>query len=105
MADTPEGKVKKAIKKVLAHYAPAVWYYMSVGNGMGKPTLDFMGSAWGRAFAIEAKAPGKKPTERQEITIEEMERAGIKVFVIDGNTADLELWLKVGQETMEGILE
>lgn len=82
MANTPEGKVKDEIKKVLKKYEPCVYYFMPVQNGMGKPGVDFHCSAWGRAFAIEAKAPGKKPTARQRNTLEEMKDAGMETFVI-----------------------
>lgn len=88
---TPEGKVKEKVKRVLkAHDA---YYHMPVQNGMGSPTLDFVGCHFGRYFAIETKAPGKKPTPRQELTIDQIRQAGGKVFVIDGDTSDLEEWL------------
>ena len=59
-------------------------------------TLDYLGSSKGRAFAIETKAPGKKPTVRQNEIINEMILAKMKVFVIDGLPKDYEelrLWL------------
>ena len=90
---TPEGKVKAKVKAVLKSCGPAVYYDMPVPGGFGKPTLDFIGFAWGHGFAIETKAPGKKPTERQQTTIENMEAAGAKVFVIDGDTTELATWL------------
>jgi hypothetical protein len=90
---TPEGRVKNKVRAVLNHYAPGVWWYMPVGNGMGKPTLDFMGCAWGQFFSIETKAPGGKPTPRQEGTIARMQDAKGKTFVIDGDTTELETWL------------
>lgn len=87
MASTPEGKVKDYVKKCfreLGFNGISIYYHMPVQNGMGAPTLDFIGCMRGRFFAIEAKAPGKKPTERQLATIEEMEQAGAEVFVFDG---------------------
>jgi hypothetical protein len=69
---------------------------MPVQTGYGSPTLDYLGSSRGRAFAIETKAPGKKPTVRQKAIIKEMEHAGMKVFVIAGNPKEYEelrLWL------------
>lgn len=80
---TPEGKVKKQITKYLAGL-PRCWYNMPVPGGYGKSTLDYIGAVAGRAFAIEAKAPGEDPTPRQEGTIEDMRAAGIVVFVVDG---------------------
>ena len=88
---TPEGRVKAKVKRVLGK--PGIYHHMPVQNGMGKPSLDFIGCAYGNFFAIETKAPGKKPTERQEITIAEIRAAGGKVFVIDGDTTELESWL------------
>lgn len=89
---TPEGKVKHEIKKVLKKHK--AYYFMPVQGGYGMPSLDFIGAHRGYAFSIEAKAPKKKPTKRQEMTIEQMEAAGIKVFVIDGDTKELDEWLR-----------
>lgn len=91
---TPEGKVKKRIKELLVEYG--AYSFMPVQNGMGAPTLDFLGMHKGVGFGIEAKAPGKKPTARQEGTIAAMEKAGGKTFVIDGEAGynELENWLK-----------
>lgn len=81
---TPEGKVKVIIKYVLDLRKPDLYYDMPVPGGYGKPTLDFIGCYLGRYFAIEAKAPGKPPTPRQEGTRDDMAAAGGTVFVIDG---------------------
>lgn len=94
MASTPESKVKKQIRAILIN--AGAYYHMPVQNGMGAPTLDFIGCSNGRFFAVEAKAPGKQPTERQLLTIEEMTRAGATVFVIDGQQDQYEIliaWL------------
>src|SRR5579859_5611707 len=82
---TPEGKVKAAVKKVLKPYVDrgVIWFDMPVPGGYGKPTLDFLLCVLGTFVAIETKAPGNKPTPRQEITISQIERAGGVVFVID----------------------
>lgn len=95
MAGTPEGKVKRAITNILKN-SPECYYFMPVQTGYGSPTLDYLGCSKGRAFAIEAKAPGKEPTTRQRAIIAQMERTGMKVFVIDGNPRDYEelrVWL------------
>lgn len=91
---TPEGKVKARIKKSLDKYKGRIYYHMPVPSGYGKQTLDYVGFFHGLAFAIEAKRPGKLPTERQEGTIEEMRAAEARVFVIDGDTAELDQWLE-----------
>jgi hypothetical protein len=88
---TPEGVVKASVKRMLL--SNDAYYYMPVSNGMGAPSLDFIGCHRGRFYAIETKAPGKKPTLRQEMTIRKMQAFGAKVFVIDGDTKELEQWL------------
>lgn len=88
---TPEGKVKERVKKVLKEYG--AYWHMPVQNGMGAPTLDFICCHFGRYFAVETKAGGQQPTPRQELTIAAIRGAGGKVFVIDGDTAELERWL------------
>lgn len=91
MATTPEGKVKDSIKKTLKNVG--AYYFMPVQNGMGAPSLDFLGCFCGQFFAIEAKAPGKKPTKRQELTMGSMAATGGVVFVIDGDLTELNNWL------------
>ena len=77
---TPEGKVKEQVKKLLKQHG--AYYHMPVQNGMGAPTLDFVGCFKGKFFAVETKAPGKKPTPRQELTMADMRKAGGMVFVV-----------------------
>jgi hypothetical protein len=90
MASTPEAKVKAKVKTAFRELKQQLgielYYHMPVQNGMGAPTLDFIGCIRGQFFAIETKAPGKKPTERQLITIADMEAAGAKVYVYDGTS-------------------
>ena len=94
---TPEGKVKDGVKMVLAKYK--VYYHCPVQNGMGAPSLDFIGCHVGHYFGIETKAPGKRPTPRQLITMANITRCGGKTFVIDGTNKtdtfnDLEAWVR-----------
>lgn len=77
---TPEGIIKDKVKAVLKKHK--AWWHMAVVNGMGEPTLDFTVCLSGWAIFIETKAPGKKPTPRQEVTIAAMRAAGAQVFVI-----------------------
>lgn len=79
---TPEAKVKAKVNKVLARYKD-LYRYMPVPSGYGAPSLDYVCCYRGQFFAIETKAPGKKPTAVQMHTIAAMERAGARVFVID----------------------
>lgn len=92
---TPEAKVKRAVSAILRGYDPDVYYIMPVANGFGRSTLDFIGFVHGLGFAIETKRPGGRPTLRQKGVIESIERAGGKVFVIDGPTGMAQLmdWL------------
>lgn len=94
MAATPEGKVKKAIKKVLD--ASGCWQYWPVPSGFGRRTVDVLGCHMGDFFAIEAKAPGKKPTRQQEMELEDIADVGGTVFVIDSvdKVQTLKEWLE-----------
>lgn len=85
MAATPEGKVKNSVKKVLAKYGDELDALWVVPSGMGSPTLDCIICYRGHHIEVETKAPGKLPTPRQLITLEKKEKAGAKVFVIDGD--------------------
>lgn len=91
---TPEGKVKEGIKKELKRIG--AYYHMPVQNGMGKPTVDFQCCYRGRAFLIEAKAPGGKLTVRQEMTFAEFRAAGGATFLMDGSDlsyTEFRFWL------------
>ena len=91
---TPEGKVKKKIKKILDSY-PDLYYRMPVPSGFGKRELDFHCCFRGLYFAIEAKAPTKEPTPLQADEIGQIEAAGGKAFVIndDRGVQLLDAWL------------
>lgn len=97
---TPEAKVKAKVKAVLAASGPAVYSHWPVQAGYGAPCLDCNGCVYGFRFDIETKAPGKKPTKRQLMTIAELEAAGSRVFVIDGNTKELEEWISKAIKTV-----
>lgn len=103
MSTTPEGAVKREVKKILAEFAvpavasPAAGFdlelkaFWPVQNGMGSPSLDCLVCYRGLLIAIETKAPGKRPTPRQETTIAEYRAAGAIVLVIDGEKGYNEL--------------
>ena len=91
MASTPEGKVKASVKRALddmRRRGLPVYYHMPVQNGMGKPTLDFVCCINGKYLGIETKAPGKKPTERQQATIDEITAAGGTTIVYAGTNPE-----------------
>jgi hypothetical protein len=90
---TLEGAVKSKVKKLLKEYG--AYWHCPVQNGMGSPTLDFVGCHYGDFYSIETKAEGKHPTPRQLLTMEEMRSSGAAVFVVAGDNGMLELenWL------------
>ena len=81
---TPEGRVKDKVKKLLKEYG--IWYYMPVQNGMGVVGIPDLICCWeGRMLAIETKAPGKlnNVTPNQQKRLAEIKRAGGHALVID----------------------
>jgi len=82
VAQTPEGKVKDAIKKILAFYK--VYYVMPMGTGYGNSgPLDFSACVNGRYLGVEAKAGKGKTTALQDRHIEQIRAAGGIVLVIN----------------------
>jgi hypothetical protein len=89
MAQTPEGRVKDAIKKYLKSIG--AWYFMPVSNGMGQVGIpDIICCYKGIFVAIEAKAPGKKAnvTENQKRVMDAIRTADGWAWVCD-DPADL----------------
>jgi hypothetical protein len=74
--NTPEGKVKAAIKAYLN--ALGAFHRWPVSNGMGADQLDCYGCHCGAYFTIEAKRADKpaKPTARQERHLQQVRDAG-----------------------------
>ena len=111
---TPEGRVKKNIKRVLDSFG--VYYFCPVQSGIGAAGVDFHcvmrvhyvvdGKLVGvpLAFFIEAKKPGGEPTGRQDNFMRERrEKQSARSFVIDddptinqgsGGIEDLVKWLE-----------
>ena len=84
MAQTPEGKVKDKIKKILK--AHGIYYAMPMGTGFGNAGVpDFLICVKGRFIAVEAKAGKGKTTALQEKNIREIQEAGGDAFVIHEN--------------------
>ena len=88
MAQTPEGKVKNEIKKVLTKRG--VWFFMPVAGPFGRHGIpDFICCYKGNFLAIEAKAPKGQPTELQLETLSQISSAdGWTVIAYDGETVD-----------------
>lgn len=101
MAATPEGRVKAKVRKVLEKYPH--WGFWPVPTGYGRTSLDYIGCINGRFFAIETKAPGKKPTPLQEQTMKQMMHSGGIVFLVVGGEEgealrSLDIWLACQRE-------
>jgi len=95
MAVTPEGKIKKMVKGVLAEFedtmvavdgftVPLLKQFWPVPSGFGASDLDCIVCYHGHYIAIETKAPGKAPTPRQRLTIAQYIASGAIVLTIDG---------------------
>jgi len=109
---TPEGKTKKLIYALLAKYdvqsstkagtfiKAAGWWYPAVQGMMSvRGVPDVVGHYKGRFFAVEAKAPGKKPTGLQALQIAAISASGGEAFVVDGaeTLKEFECWLRQTQ--------
>ena len=85
MAQTPEGRVKQAVKRLLTNVG--AYYYMPMSNGMGRVGApDFMICLPGGKFlGVETKAPGKRAntTANQQRELEWIKRAGGIAVVVD----------------------
>ena len=68
-----EAKLKEKIKAFLK--AEGAYYFMPVQMGYGAPSVDFLACYRGKFIGIETKAPGKKPTPRQTLTMQAMAEA------------------------------
>lgn len=84
MAQTPEGKVKDQIKKILK--ARGAWYFMPVGGGYGPPGIpDFIVCLRGRFIGLEAKSVKTSHglTPAQRIVLGKIAHAGGMSLVVD----------------------
>ena len=103
--NTPEGKVKKGVDKILTHFG--VLYKKPVITGFGKRELDYyccVPTRWGGQYMlIETKADNKKAdlTGRQrELAVEGWEH-GAKVFIISNRDGMMALWRYLQQVSNE----
>ena len=95
MAQTPEGKVKDKIKKILSQNN--IYYAMPMGTGFGNAGVpDFLCCMKGKFLAIEAKADkSKEPTALQHKNLQMIEYSGGSSWVVHADNIDLfELWIK-----------
>lgn len=89
---TPESRVKAKVKKLLASYAD-LYSFMPVPTAYQAASLDWFVCYCRRFIAIETKAPGKKPTPRQQAVIRKIIAAGGEVFVVSNDDELLALKL------------
>jgi penicillin-binding protein-related factor A (putative recombinase) len=94
MAQTPEGKVKDKIKKILK--AHNIYFAMPMGTGYGHAGVpDFLCCFKGKFLAIEAKAGRGQPTELQLQQLREIESAHGETWIVNEQNLELfELWVK-----------
>lgn len=78
---TPEGRVKNEVKKQLK--ALGAYQFWPVQTGMGAKTVDCLACLQGQFVAIETKAPGRKPTPLQLVTLSCIAVARGLTLVID----------------------
>lgn len=78
--DILEKQVKERVKRTLRNHN--AWWHMPVQRGHGAPGLDFHVCHRGQFAGVETKRPGKHPTPRQELTMENIASAGGRVFVV-----------------------
>ena len=75
MAQTPEGKVKDAVKKILKSLN--IYYFMPATGGYGRSGVpDIVCCVKGLFVAIECKAGKNKPTALQERELRLIHEAG-----------------------------
>lgn len=87
MANTPEAKVKKQIRKILD--TTRCYYAMPIGSGFGNSGVpDFLVCHAGTFVGIEAKAGKGKTTALQEHNLKRIREAGGVAVVI--NEANIE---------------
>jgi hypothetical protein len=102
---TPEGRVKAKVRDLLNEYGSGLYHHWPVPSGYGRTTIDVLGCYRGFFFAIEAKAPKKKPTLRQSETLQDMGAAMGKTFVIDDVNSpvlgELRAWLDNLRDTVD----
>jgi len=104
MAMTPEGKVKKVVRKYLDEL-DYCYYFMPATGGYGKSGVpDIVGCYNGTFFGIELKAGNNKPTPLQEKNLLQIKIAGgIALVVNEDNMHNIEKLLDVGWLTAPDI--
>ena len=82
MAQTPEGKVKAAVRKLLAEFG--VYYFSPAANGYGRAGIpDIICCFGGRFIAIECKAGKGVTTALQDRELAAIRTAGGMTMVVN----------------------
>jgi hypothetical protein len=92
-----EREIKKKVRQLLVSHGRGVYFHFPVLLGYGEMTLDIIGCAYGKFFAVETKASAsRKPTDRQVATAQRMADAGGKVFLVydDATLTNFSQWLE-----------
>ena len=94
MAQTPEGKVKAAIVKILKDYG--VYYFFPATHGFGRSGVpDIICCYKGRFIGIECKAGKGATTALQERELRNIDTAGgIAVVINETNINDIKTILE-----------
>lgn len=84
MAQTPEGAVKAAVRKLLTEHG--VYYFSPAANGFGRSGIpDIIGCFQGRFIAIECKAGKGTTTALQDRELAAIRTAGGMTMVVNEN--------------------
>ena len=89
MAQTPEGKVKDAVKKILKRLN--IYYFMPATGGYGRSGVpDIVCCMNGKFVDIECKAGLNQPTALQEREMKNIKDAGgVAVVINEGSVRGL----------------
>lgn len=89
MAQTPEAKVKAFVDKFMMANFPGIWKYSPPGGPFGNVGAPDRFYLWRGVFiAIEVKAEGNKPTERQMMHLNKIHENGGVAAVVTGLDAN-----------------
>lgn len=87
MAQTPEGKVKAAVRKLLVEFG--IYYFAPAANGFGRAGIpDIICCFGGRFIAIECKAGKGTTTALQDRELAAIRTAGGMAIVVNESNID-----------------
>lgn len=87
MVQTPEGKVKAKVVRLLK--AAGVYYFFAATHGYGRSGIpDIVACVDGRFLAIECKAGKNKPTALQQRELDLINKAGGVGMIVNEESLD-----------------